>query len=68
MKEISDIIIAFGQAQKEGKRTALATVVHVDGSSYRRPGNSQELSAAVAWKGMRYAKPSLPSSAGKTNW
>jgi xanthine/CO dehydrogenase XdhC/CoxF family maturation factor len=38
MKEISDIIIAFGQAQKEGKRTALATVVHVDGSSYRRPG------------------------------
>ncbi len=38
MKEIRDIIQAFGQAQKEGKRSALATVVHVEGSSYRRPG------------------------------
>lgn len=38
MKEIRDIISAFDQAQKLGKQTALATVVHVDGSSYRRPG------------------------------
>jgi len=38
MKEIRDIIGAFDQAQKLGKQTALATVVHVDGSSYRRPG------------------------------
>ncbi|MCW3116994.1 MAG: Xanthine dehydrogenase [Chitinophagaceae bacterium] len=38
MKEIKDIIIAFDKAQKKGKQTALATVVHVDGSSYRRPG------------------------------
>jgi len=38
MKEISDIIKAFDQAQKEGKRSALATVVLVEGSSYRRPG------------------------------
>jgi len=38
MKEISDIIQAFDRAQKEGKRSALATVVHVEGSSYRRPG------------------------------
>ncbi|HEV8286117.1 MAG TPA: XdhC/CoxI family protein [Chitinophagaceae bacterium] len=38
MKEIHDIIMAFDEAQKLGKRTALATVVHVDGSSYRRPG------------------------------
>lgn len=38
MKEIRNIIKAFEQAQKEGKKTALATVVHVEGSSYRRPG------------------------------
>lgn len=38
MKEIRNIIQAFEQAQKEGKKTALATVVHVEGSSYRRPG------------------------------
>lgn len=38
MKEINDIIRSFDEAQKPGKQTALATVVHVDGSSYRRPG------------------------------
>src|ERR1700743_3220560 len=38
MKEIRDIIRAFDQAQAGGKRSALATVVHVEGSSYRRPG------------------------------
>jgi xanthine dehydrogenase accessory factor len=38
MKEISDIIAAFERAGQAGKRAALATVVHVDGSSYRRPG------------------------------
>jgi len=38
MKEIRDIIKAFDEAQKIGKQTALATVVHVEGSSYRRPG------------------------------
>src|SRR4029079_17345307 len=38
MKEIRDIINAFDESQKLGKQTALATVVHVDGSSYRRPG------------------------------
>jgi len=38
MKEIRDIIKAFDEAQKSGKQTALATVVHVEGSSYRRPG------------------------------
>ena len=37
-KEISDIICAFKEAEKSGLQTALATVVHVDGSSYRRPG------------------------------
>ena len=38
MKEIKDIIRSFDEAQKQGRQTALATVVHVDGSSYRRPG------------------------------
>src|ERR1700759_2317389 len=38
MKEIRDIIRAYEGAQREGKRSALATVVHVEGSSYRRPG------------------------------
>ena len=38
MKELRDIIIAFEEAQKLGKQAALATVVQVEGSSYRRPG------------------------------
>jgi len=38
MKEIKDIIKAYDEATKLGKQTALATVVHVEGSSYRRPG------------------------------
>jgi xanthine/CO dehydrogenase XdhC/CoxF family maturation factor len=38
MKEIEDIITAYQQAAAAGKQTALATVVHVEGSSYRRPG------------------------------
>ena len=38
MTEIRDIIRAFDIAQSEGKKAALATVVHVEGSSYRRPG------------------------------
>src|SRR5687767_11151298 len=37
-KEIVDIITAFKEAQLHGRQTALATVVHVEGSSYRRPG------------------------------
>jgi len=38
MKEFNDIIQSFSFAKQQGKRTALATVVHLDGSSYRRPG------------------------------
>jgi xanthine/CO dehydrogenase XdhC/CoxF family maturation factor len=38
MKEITDIIQAYEEAQKQQQQTALATVVHVEGSSYRRPG------------------------------
>lgn len=38
MKEIADILKAYQKAKKENKKTALATVVKVEGSSYRRPG------------------------------
>ncbi len=38
MKEIKDIVAAYDRAEQEGMQTALATVVHVDGSSYRRAG------------------------------
>ncbi len=38
MKEISDIIGAYKLAQEQGLQTALATVVQVAGSSYRREG------------------------------
>ena len=37
-KEIVDILSAYRDAQQQGRQTALATVVHVEGSSYRRPG------------------------------
>src|ERR1700753_4311715 len=38
MKDIRYIIRAFDKAQREGQRCALATVAHVEASSYRRPG------------------------------
>src|SRR6187455_3066024 len=38
MKEIRDIIAAYRVAREQGKQASLATVVHVEGSSYRRPG------------------------------
>lgn len=38
MKELKDIILAYERAVARNKKTALATVVKVEGSSYRRPG------------------------------
>ena len=38
MKEIREIIKAYDAAMQAGKKSALATVVHLNGSSYRRPG------------------------------
>jgi xanthine dehydrogenase accessory factor len=38
MKELEDIVKAYDAAQLLNKRTALATVVRVEGSSYRRAG------------------------------
>ncbi|WP_420316127.1 XdhC family protein [Ekhidna sp.] len=37
MRELKTIIEAYKKATTEGIKTVLATVVHVDGSSYRRP-------------------------------
>lgn len=37
-KEIVEIVAAFKEAERHERKTALATVVHVEGSSYRRPG------------------------------
>ncbi|MEX0883406.1 MAG: XdhC family protein, partial [Cyclobacteriaceae bacterium] len=38
MKEIKEIIKAFDLSVKSNEQVALATVVQVEGSSYRRPG------------------------------
>src|ERR1041385_5847531 len=38
MKELNDIILAYDKAVAQKKKAALATVVRVDGSSYRRAG------------------------------
>jgi len=38
MKELKDIVSAYDIAVAAGKQSALATVVHLEGSSYRRPG------------------------------
>jgi len=38
MTEIGKILKAYQKAESEGKETALATVVNVEGSSYRQPG------------------------------
>jgi len=38
MKEINDIVKAYREAKADGLKTALATVVKVEGSSYRQPG------------------------------
>jgi len=38
MKELKDVISAYLVAVKQGKQTALATVVLVEGSAYRRAG------------------------------
>ncbi|ULQ52748.1 XdhC family protein [Flavihumibacter fluvii] len=38
MKEIKTIINAYDATRKNGQKSALVTVVHLEGSSYRRPG------------------------------
>lgn len=54
MKEIIEIVNAFDKAQREGRQSALVTLVHVEGSSYRRPGarmlvtDTGELTGAIS--------------------
>ncbi len=54
MKERTEIINAFDKAHSEGRQTALVTLVHVEGSSYRRPGarmlvtDTGELTGAIS--------------------
>jgi xanthine dehydrogenase accessory factor len=54
MKEIQQIIKAYQESQSRSQRVALATVVQVDGSAYRRPGarmlvtESGELTGAIS--------------------
>ena len=38
MKEIRDIVANYDKWQSQGKKCALATVISVEGSAYRRPG------------------------------
>jgi len=38
MKELKEIVKAYDAAIQSGKGVALASVVHLEGSSYRRPG------------------------------
>lgn len=38
MKEIREVIRAFNENNITGKKSALVSVVHVEGSSYRKPG------------------------------
>jgi len=38
MKELQDIVNAYDSAKKAGQACVLATVVHLEGSSYRGPG------------------------------
>lgn len=65
MHEIVAIIKAYQQATAAGRKTALATVVHVEGSSYRRPGarmlitEEAELTGSISgdvWKEMLSGK------------
>lgn len=54
VKEIKDIIEAYHAALSQGKQTALATIVHLQGSAYRRPGgrmlvtDSGQLTGAIS--------------------
>ncbi|GGK68565.1 XdhC family protein [Rufibacter glacialis] len=74
MKELQDIVAAYQRHQNLGQKTALATVVHVEGSSYRRPGarmlvaETGELTGAISGgclEGDALRKARLAMSQGK---
>jgi xanthine/CO dehydrogenase XdhC/CoxF family maturation factor len=37
-KETAEVLTRLAAVTADGRRAALATVVHIDGSAYRRPG------------------------------
>lgn len=51
MKEIKSILEAYGQHVADDVRMALATVVHVEQSSYRRSGARMLISSDGQWSG-----------------
>ncbi len=51
MKELRDIVYAYDQATQKGKKTALVTLVHLEGSSYRRPGARMLVDEDGEWTG-----------------
>lgn len=51
MKEVKQIIDTYTQYLKNGKKAALATVVKVEGSAYRRPGARMLIMEDGKWKG-----------------
>ncbi|HYF38216.1 MAG TPA: XdhC family protein, partial [Gemmatimonadales bacterium] len=51
MNEVQELVEAFDSAQAKGDSCALATVVNVEGSSYRRPGARMLISEAGATTG-----------------
>lgn len=51
MNEVEELVKAFDAATMRGERCALATVVSVDGSSYRRPGARMLVSETGAGTG-----------------
>ncbi len=51
MKEISRILEVYGQLDVQQRKVALATVVWVEGSSYRRPGARMLISDDGRWEG-----------------
>src|SRR5215213_3797923 len=51
MNEVRALVEAFDAANAGGERCALATIVSVDGSSYRRPGARMLVSEAGASTG-----------------
>jgi len=52
MNEVRALVEAFDEANKRGERSALATVVSVEGSSYRRPGARMLVCESGASTGM----------------
>jgi len=51
MKELKLIVLQMKELMSQGISFALATVVHVDGSAYRRPGARMLISESGDWWG-----------------